>query len=73
VTAAQLARLAELGAYASGFFCTTNPEAARVFRDAAIRAEALATEFGREEQQVRQRIAMGGVSPEPSSARSHPR
>jgi uncharacterized protein (DUF1786 family) len=55
VTAAQLNHLVELAAYASGFFCTTDPEAARTFADAASRAEALSAEIGREEEDARHR------------------
>jgi len=55
VTAAQLTQLVELAAYASGFFCTTDPEAARTFADAASRAEALSAEIGREEEDARHR------------------
>jgi hypothetical protein len=55
VTAAQLTQLVELAAYASGFFYTTDPEAARMFADAASRAEALSAEIGREEEQARHR------------------
>ena len=40
MTAAQLAHLAELSAYAADFFAITNPQAARVFGDAALRADA---------------------------------
>ena len=55
MTAAQLTHLVELAAYASGFFCITDPEAARMFADAASRAEALSAELGREEEHARHR------------------
>ncbi len=55
MTAAQLNHLVELAAYASGFFCTTDPEAARTLADAASRAEALSAEIGREEEDARHR------------------
>jgi hypothetical protein len=60
VTAAQLTHLVELAAYASGFFSTTNPEAARMFADAASRAEALSAEVGREEEHARRRTEIHG-------------
>ena len=68
MTAAQLTHLVELAAYASGFFCTTDPEAARMFADAArmfadaaLRAEALSAELGREEEHARRRTEIPGV------------
>ena len=61
MTAAQLTRLVELAAYASGFFCITDPEAARTFADAASRAEALSAELGREEEHARRRTEIPGV------------
>ena len=54
MTAAQLAHLAELSAYAADFFIITNPQAARVFGDAALRADALSARLRREEQQARE-------------------
>jgi hypothetical protein len=61
VTAAQLTHLVELAAYASGFFYTTDPDAARMFADAALRAEALSAELGREEEYARHRTEIPGV------------
>jgi hypothetical protein len=55
VTAAQLTQLVELAAYASGFFSTSDPEAARTFADAASRAQVLSAELGREEAHARHR------------------
>ncbi len=60
MTAAQLTHLVELAAYASGFFCTTDPEAARMFADAASRAEALSAELGRQEEHARHRTEISG-------------
>ena len=54
MTAAQLAHLAELSAYAADFFIITNPQAAREFGDAALRADALSARLRREEQQARE-------------------
>jgi hypothetical protein len=51
MTAAQLAHLAELSAYAADFFAITNPQAARTFSDAALRADSLSARLRREEQQ----------------------
>ena len=53
MTAAQLAHLAELSAYAADFFAITNPQAARTFSDAALRADTLSARLSREEQQAR--------------------
>jgi len=58
MTAAQLAYLAELSAYAADFFAITNPQAARTFSDAALRADALSARLHREEQQARRGAAM---------------
>jgi hypothetical protein len=58
MTAAQLAYLAELSAYAADFFAITNPQAARTFSDAALRADALSARLHREEQQARSSAAM---------------
>jgi hypothetical protein len=60
VTAAQLTRLVELAAYASGFFCTTDPVVARMFAEAASRAQALAAELGLEEGHARHRTEIPG-------------
>lgn len=53
MTAAQLAHLAELSAYAADYFTITNPQASRVFGDAALRADVLSARLRREEQQAR--------------------
>jgi len=60
MTAAQLACLAELAAYAAGFFSTTDPEAARMFGDAVRRAEVLSPELRRDEELARHRAEMPG-------------
>jgi hypothetical protein len=53
MTAAQLSNLAELAAYAAGFFATVDPGAARIFTDAALRADALSVELRLEEHNAR--------------------
>jgi hypothetical protein len=58
MTAAQLAYLAELSAYAADFFAITNPQAARTFSDAALRADTLSARLHREEQQARRGARM---------------
>jgi hypothetical protein len=58
MTAAQLAHLAELAAYASGFYATTDPAAARMFEDAALRADTLSTELRHEEHQARHGVEL---------------
>jgi predicted HAD superfamily phosphohydrolase len=58
MTAAQLARLAELSAYAADFFAITNPQAARAFSDTALRADILSDRVRREEQQARSRVGL---------------
>jgi hypothetical protein len=50
--------LPELAAYAAGFFSTTDPEAARMFGDAARRAEVLSPELRRDEEHARHRDEM---------------
>ena len=62
MTAAQLAHLAELSAYAADFFIITNPQAARVFGDAALRADALSARLRREEQQARSSAGLAVVT-----------
>ena len=62
MTAAQLAHLAELSAYAADFFIITNPQAARVFGDAALRADALSARLRREEQQARDSAGLAVVT-----------
>lgn len=62
MTAAQLAHLAELSAYAADFFVITNPGAARIFGDAALRADALSARLRREEQQARDSAGLAVVT-----------
>jgi len=50
--------LAELAAYASGFYAQTNPASARLFEDAALRADRLSAELGREEQRAREGLGL---------------
>lgn len=50
MTAAQLAHLAELAAFAADFFADTDPAAARKFGDAALRADALSVDLRLEEE-----------------------
>jgi hypothetical protein len=47
MTAAQLAHLAELATLAADYFAVSNPDAARMFGNSAIRAETLSTEVQR--------------------------
>ena len=54
MTAAQLAHLAELAAFAADFFADTDPAAARKFGDAALRADALSVDLRREEEHALQ-------------------
>ena len=62
MTAAQLAHLAELSAYAADFFAITSPLAARTFGDAALRADSLSARLSREEQQARRSAGLTVVS-----------
>jgi hypothetical protein len=64
MTAAQLAHLAELSAYAADFFAITNPQAARTFSDAALRADALSARLRREERQARRGVGIPVVAAE---------
>ena len=64
MTAAQLAHLAELAAYAAGFYADTNPAAAAMFGDAALRADTLSAELRREEQAARTGTDLAVVTPE---------
>ena len=52
MTAAQLAHLAELAAFAAGFFATTDEAAARLFADTALRADTLSAELRGEERRA---------------------
>ena len=49
MTAAQIAHLAELAAFAADYFASSDPGAARVFGDTALRADRLSAELLREE------------------------
>jgi hypothetical protein len=49
MTAAQLAHLAELAAFAADYFAATDPCAARMFGDTALRADTLSAELRRNE------------------------
>jgi hypothetical protein len=64
MTAAQLAYLAELSAYAADFFSITNPQAARTFSDAALRADTLSARLRREELQARNAFGLAIVTAE---------
>ena len=64
MTAAQLAHLAELSAYAADFFAITSPHAAHIFSDAALRADSLSARLSREEQQARRSAALTVVPTE---------
>jgi hypothetical protein len=63
MTAAQLAHLAELAAYASGFYATTDPGAAAMFEDAALRADSLSAELRRDEQHAWSGTDLAVVTP----------
>ena len=67
MTAAQLARLAELAAYAAGFYATTDPAAARMFEDTALRADTLSAELRRDEATARAGADLAVMDPELSS------
>ena len=53
MTAAQLAHLAELAAFAADFFSATDPSAARKFGEASLTADALSVEVQRAEEHAR--------------------
>jgi hypothetical protein len=61
MTAAQLAHLAELAAFASEFFAASDPSAARTFGAASLRADALSAEFRREEEHARRGVGVTGA------------
>jgi hypothetical protein len=63
VTAAQLAQLAELAAFAADYFARIDPNAGRIFGDTALRADILSTHLRREESNARHGIVVS-VSPE---------
>ena len=52
MTAAQLARLAELAALAADYFAVSNPDAARMFGALGLRAETLSAEVRRDERRL---------------------
>jgi hypothetical protein len=54
MTASQLTHLAELAAYAAGFFAVSDPAAAALFEGAALRADTLSVELRHEEDLARQ-------------------
>ena len=56
MTAAQLAHLAELAAFAADFFAATDPAAARKFGEASLTADALSSELQRAEEHARQGV-----------------
>jgi len=65
MTAAQLAHLAELAAFAADYFAVSDPGTARMFGDTALRADALSAELHRDETEARNGTAMSfplGVS-----------
>lgn len=53
MTASQLAHLAELAALAAGYFAVSDPDAARMFGNSALRAETLSAEVHRGETVAR--------------------
>jgi len=57
MTAAELAHLAELAAFAADFFASSDPVAARKFGEASLRADALSIEL-RPEEQARQVLSV---------------
>lgn len=64
MTAAQMAHLAELAACASGFYAATDPVAARMFEDTALRADTLSAELRRGEQHAASGVDLGVFEPE---------
>ena len=70
MTAAELAHLAELAAFAADFFASSDPVAARKFGEASLRADALSLELGRAEQHTRQGVEVSetrlATGPEPT-------
>jgi hypothetical protein len=56
MTASQLARLAELAAFAAGYFEHTDAPTARLFSDASLRADTLSIELRHEEYEVSNRF-----------------
>lgn len=64
MTAAQLAHLAELAAYAAGFYADTDPAATAMFTAAALRADTLSAELRRDEQAARNGTDLAVVTPQ---------
>ena len=65
MTAAQLAHLAELAAFAADYFAVSDPGTARMFGDTALRADTLSAEIQRDETEAHNGTAMSfalGVS-----------
>jgi len=58
MTAAELAHLAELAAFAADFFASSDPVAAHKFGEASLRADALSIELRRSEEQARQVLSV---------------
>ena len=58
MTAAQLAYLAELAAFAADYFAVSDPGTARMFGDTALRADTLSTELHHAETEARNGTAM---------------
>jgi hypothetical protein len=58
MTAAQLAHLAELAAFAADYFAASDPDTARMFGDTALRAGTLSAEHHRDETETRNGTAM---------------
>ena len=56
MTASQLTHLAELAAYAAGFFAVSDPAAAALFEGAALCADTLSVELRHEEDLARRGI-----------------
>jgi hypothetical protein len=56
---AQLAHLAELAAFAADYFPATDPCAARMFGDTALRADTLSAELRRDETRSRKGTEIG--------------
>jgi hypothetical protein len=58
MTAAQLAHLAELAALAASYFADSDPDAAGMFADLALRAETVSAEVHRGETVARTRTGL---------------
>ena len=67
MTAAQLIHLAELAAHAADFFATSDPDTARLFADAALRADGLSIDLRRAEARARRGADLCVVQPQPPS------